>query len=133
MNLLELFPLNPKKRGVREMCTDDFEHPIVFVERFWRWRDSLFVVASRILRDPKAATCAVEACFRRACQNPPKFTSDGEFGSWVLRLLVDEALQARRCRRWAPKGYGHQAFAPRGALVSQRPWLDDFWCLETTV
>jgi DNA-directed RNA polymerase specialized sigma24 family protein len=99
MDLLELFPLKPCNQDGLGVCADDFlEHPIVFVERFWKWRDSLFLVAHRVLGDWKAATEVVEACFRRACSEPPKFASEGEFGSWLLRILIDESLQERQRR-----------------------------------
>jgi DNA-directed RNA polymerase specialized sigma24 family protein len=133
MNLLELFPWESKNQGCENSCTDDLlEHPIVFVERFWQWRDSLYVVAYRVLNDARAATDAVEACFRKACQNPPKFASDGAFGSWLLRILLKEALQVRRRRKFAPKGFCHHAVttaADQAAALAQG--IDDLWCLET--
>ena len=45
MSLLELFACGRKnKEG--ELCSENsLEHPIVFMERFWKWRDSLYVVA----------------------------------------------------------------------------------------
>jgi DNA-directed RNA polymerase specialized sigma24 family protein len=135
MNLLELFPWKSKNEGRESLCADEsLEHPIVFVERFWQWRDSLFVVACRVLGDAKAATDTVEACFRNACQRPPKFQSDGAFGSWLLRVLLDEAFQARGRRRFVPKGFCPQSVVTKaGKGIVARPWVDDFWCLETTV
>jgi hypothetical protein len=38
------------------------------------------------------AACAVENCRRKASRNPPAFQTEGAFGSWVLRLVIDEAL-----------------------------------------
>jgi DNA-directed RNA polymerase specialized sigma24 family protein len=106
MNLLELFLSKSKNEGRESLCADEsLEHPIVFVERFWQWRNSLLVVACRVLGDAKAATDTVEACFRKACQRPPKFESDGAFGSWLLRVLLDEAFQVRRRRRVCSQGF----------------------------
>ncbi|HTZ32416.1 MAG TPA: sigma factor [Methylomirabilota bacterium] len=134
MDLLQLFPLNPEKEERGECCADDFlEHPIVFVERFWKWRESLFLVAHRVLGDRKAATDAVELCFRRSCANPPKFVSDGAFGSWVLRIVIDESLQERRRRRWAPKGHCHQTLTRVTGREEMLRQLDDFWCLDTSL
>ncbi|PWU09190.1 MAG: hypothetical protein C5B47_03715 [Verrucomicrobia bacterium] len=137
MNWLALFGLhsqNPAEvtgdKGLDELV----EHPIVFVERFWKWRDSLYVVALRMLHDPHDATQVVEACFRRACPKPPKFSSDGAFGSWLLRLLIDEAVKARAERRRASKLKRQQYFAslPQAAH-SKSEFRDEFWCLETAL
>jgi DNA-directed RNA polymerase specialized sigma24 family protein len=132
MNLFERFPRKSKTEEPENSCTDDLlEHPIVFVERFWQWRDSLYVVAYRVLGDVRAATDTVEACFRKACQRPPKFESDGAFGSWLLRILLEEALQVRRRRRFAPKGFSHHAVTAADQAAALGQGLDDLWCLET--
>ena len=132
MNLLGLFAFKSSNR--EEPCSDDvLEHPIVFVERFWQCRDSLFLVACRILEDKRAAHEAVEACFRRACQNPPKFGCQGEFGGWLLRILINEAMEARRSRKRAQKSPCRQTLinspAQADALLQ---CMDEFWCLPTT-
>jgi DNA-directed RNA polymerase specialized sigma24 family protein len=108
------------------------EHPIVFVERFWKWRNSLFLVACRILGDSNSATEVVEVCFRKACRKPPKFESDGAFGSWLLRVLIDEALQARVARQRAGNVMRHKLLPkmPR-AMTCKLKFMDEFWCLET--
>jgi len=117
MDVFDRFPLNP--RSAADRC---LEHPIIFVERFWRWRDTLFVLAVRLLGDRRAASDAVEACFRKNCHHPPKFASDGAFGSWIVRALFDEALLARRQMQTVSR----QSIARAG-------WADDFACLNTTV
>jgi len=133
MNLLELFPWKSKNEERENSCAGDLlEHPIVFVERFWQWRDSLYVVAYRVLGDARTATDAVEACFRKACQRPPKFESDGAFGSWLLRLLLEEALQVRRRRKFVPKGFcRHAVTKPASQAAALEQGIDDLWCLET--
>ncbi|HVM75181.1 MAG TPA: sigma factor [Candidatus Saccharimonadales bacterium] len=134
MNLLQLFPLKSEDRCGTGLCADDFlEHPIVFVERFWKCRDSLMLVAYRVLGDRKAATAVVESCFRRACSEPPRFASEGAFGCWLLRILIEESLQERRRRRWAPKGHCHQSFTGAAACDGALGHLDDFWCLDNSV
>ena len=61
-------------------------------ERLQRWRPSLHLVACRILPDPEMAAYAVENCLRKATRNPPRLGSRGAFGSWIMRLLISEAL-----------------------------------------
>ena len=71
------------------------EHPKVFEERFWQCHDSLFFIACRVLGSARGADEVVQDCFLKASRNPPRFESDGDFGSWVLRILIDEALLTR--------------------------------------
>ena len=131
MDLLELFPLRSCNQDGVGLCADDFlEHPIIFVERFWKWRDSLFLVAHRVLGDWKAATEVVEACFRRTCSEPPKFASEGEFGSWLLRILIDESLQERQRR--TVKLHCYQSLTGMVRPGGNLRRLDDFWCLDTS-
>jgi DNA-directed RNA polymerase specialized sigma24 family protein len=61
-------------------------------ERFLRCHKALHFIARRILADSEMAACAVENCWLKASRNPPGFESEGAFGSWVLRLLINEAL-----------------------------------------
>jgi hypothetical protein len=68
------------------------EYPGVFNDRFARSCSLLHFTACRILDCPAGAELAVRNCWRRASRNPPRFTHDGEFRSWLVRLLIDEAL-----------------------------------------
>jgi hypothetical protein len=68
------------------------EHPGVFNDRFARSRSLLHFTACRVLGDPERAELAVRNCWRRASRNPPGFRHDGAFRSWLVRLLIDEAL-----------------------------------------
>jgi DNA-directed RNA polymerase specialized sigma24 family protein len=68
------------------------EHTAVFRDRFARSCSLLHFIACRILRDPERAQLAVRNCWVRASRNSPIFGNDGEFRSWLLRLLIDEAL-----------------------------------------
>jgi DNA-directed RNA polymerase specialized sigma24 family protein len=61
-------------------------------ERFPRCHKALHLIARRILADSEMAACAVENCWLKASRNPHGFESEGAFGSWVLRLLINEAL-----------------------------------------
>jgi len=58
-----------------------------------RYRALLYFVASRVLEDRQGAEEAVENCLLAATRNPPTFESEGAFRSWLLRILIDEALQ----------------------------------------
>jgi DNA-directed RNA polymerase specialized sigma24 family protein len=68
------------------------EHPTVFNARFWRGYRILHFIACRILGGPERAERAVENCWHTASRRPPRFESEGEFRSWLLRVLIDEAL-----------------------------------------
>ena len=68
------------------------EHPEVFNDRFAQSRSLLHFTACRILSRPADAELAVRNCWRRASRNPPWFRHDGAFRSWLVRLLIDEAL-----------------------------------------
>jgi len=58
-----------------------------------RYRGLLYFVASRVLEDRQGAEEAVENCLLAAIRNPPTFDSEGAFRSWLIRILIDEALQ----------------------------------------
>jgi DNA-directed RNA polymerase specialized sigma24 family protein len=58
-----------------------------------RYRGLLYFVASRVLEDRQGAEEAVENCLLAATRNPPTFDCEGAFSSWLLRILIDEALQ----------------------------------------
>ena len=68
------------------------EDQAVFHDRFARSRSLLHFTACRVLGSPERAELAVRNCWRRASRNPPRFGNDGAFRSWLLRLLIDEAL-----------------------------------------
>ena len=87
------FDLEAGIQGARATVSETSqENSMLFEDRFWLWRDSLFFIAYRVLGDGRAATEAVENCFLAASRNAPKFASDGAFGSWILRILIDEAV-----------------------------------------
>jgi len=95
MRSLKLFAsdLEEDNSGVRATGPETSKETLMsFEERFWLWRDSLFFIAYRVLGDAKLATEAVENCFLTASRNAPTFASDGAFGSWILRILIDEAV-----------------------------------------
>jgi DNA-directed RNA polymerase specialized sigma24 family protein len=64
----------------------------LFDRRFWRCRRLLQFIACRILNDPEQAKKAVENCWLSASARAPHFEYEGAFRSWLLRVLIDEAL-----------------------------------------
>ena len=63
-----------------------------FERRFSKNRNLIAFVARRVLDSQDEAEAAVKECFKTASHNPPVFTSDGAFRSWILRMVIDEAL-----------------------------------------
>jgi DNA-directed RNA polymerase specialized sigma24 family protein len=71
------------------------EDPVEFQLRFWRTCRMLHFIACRVLGGPEWAQEAVENCWYTASQGPPHFEYESEFRSWLLRVLIDEALALR--------------------------------------
>ena len=82
-----------------------------FDERFVWSRSLLHFAACRVVGDPKRAELAVQNCWRRTASNPPRFGHDGAFRSWLLRILINEALAIRRSATFlnTSSGRGHAA------------------------
>src|SRR5215469_11302146 len=81
------------------MMTNDFinigslaEDPAVFHARFWRFYRLQHFIACRVLGNPERADDAIDNCWRRASRNAPRFEYEGAFRSWLIRVLIDEAL-----------------------------------------
>ena len=72
------------------------EDPAVFGERFWCCHRLLHFIACRVLGGPERADDAIENCWLTASRNPPRFEYEGAFRSWLLRVLIDEALAILR-------------------------------------
>ena len=64
-----------------------------FTMWFSRCRKTLLFLASRILNGSERAERAVENCRIRASRNPPGFGTEGNFRSWITRILIEEALR----------------------------------------
>ena len=82
------------------------------------------LIVSQILEDPESVEEAVESCLSIARSTVRSFRTRGEFGSWILRLAIDEA--SRMVRR----NESHLRRGPTSALLSneaanwQQWWLD---------
>jgi hypothetical protein len=83
------------------------EQPAIFVERFLRAYRLLDCIACRVLCDKKRAQIAIHNCWQTASCNPPHFEYEGAFRSWLVRVLIDEAL-----------GILHESQGERGATVA---------------
>ena len=87
--------------GEKAVRRKDREDLLEFDARFWRGYRLLLFIACRILGGPEQAEKAVENCWHAASRNPPQFEYEGEFRSWLLRVLIDEALALLRESRSA--------------------------------
>jgi DNA-directed RNA polymerase specialized sigma24 family protein len=56
----------------------------------------LHFVAGRVLGGPERTEDVVENCWLKASRNPPRFEYEGAFRSWLVRVLIDEALAILR-------------------------------------
>lgn len=75
--------------------TTQTDHAESFDARFSRYRRLLLFLAARVLGGPECADEAVGNCWRSASRNPPRFNYDGAFCSWLVRILINEALAIR--------------------------------------
>jgi|HubBroStandDraft_6_1064221.scaffolds.fasta_scaffold1929699_1 DNA-directed RNA polymerase specialized sigma24 family protein len=75
-----------------EPCPSPQDHLAKLYERFWRCRGPLQFTACLILGGTDEAERAVEHCWLRASRNSPHFEREGEFRSWLLRVLINEAV-----------------------------------------
>ena len=80
----------------RNYKTTQRDEAAAFDARFSRYRRLLRFVATRVLDGPERADEAVGNCWLSASRNPQRFEYDSAFGSWLLRILIDEALTIRR-------------------------------------
>jgi Sigma-70 region 2 len=63
-----------------------------------RYRSTLSLVAYRVLGDQHLVEDAVQRCLLSASRNVPQFENEGAFRSWLVRVLIDEALLILRER-----------------------------------
>jgi DNA-directed RNA polymerase specialized sigma24 family protein len=68
----------------------------VFHARFFRCYRLLRFIASCVLGGAEGTRESVQNCWLTASRNPPKFEHEGAFRSWLLRIVLDEALAIRR-------------------------------------
>ena len=68
------------------------ENPEALDVLFSRYRRVLYRIAYRVLENHEKAEDAVQNCLLAASCNVPRFDSEGAFRSWLVRVLIDEAL-----------------------------------------
>jgi DNA-directed RNA polymerase specialized sigma24 family protein len=68
------------------------EDPDKFRTRFCRCQRLLHFIACRVLGGPERAEAVIDNCWLKASRNPPRFEYEGAFRSWLVRVLIDEAL-----------------------------------------
>ena len=74
------------------------EDPSIFAQRFSRSYQFLHLIACRLLGVEDRVPLAIKNCWRSASRNPPYFEYEGAFRSWLVRVLIDEALAIlRKC------------------------------------
>jgi DNA-directed RNA polymerase specialized sigma24 family protein len=72
------------------------EQSAIFVQRFLRSYRILNFIACRVLGDEDKAIVAIQNCWLNASRIPPHFEYEGAFRSWLVRILIDEALAILR-------------------------------------
>ena len=88
----------------------DWDKKERFVHECLRYRALLYQIAERILHEPKGAEQAVNRCLTLATRVPDKNQPAGEFRSWLLRILIDEALIIRRKRMGQEESFANGVF-----------------------
>src|SRR5262249_30413301 len=86
-------------RFLQERCTE-------FDARFSRCYGLLQFVARRILGRTEGVADVIENCRVRASQSSLDFEQEGAFRSWLVRVLIDEALAVLRKNRAANLNVG---------------------------
>ena len=72
------------------------DHSEMFDIRFSRSLGVLRFTACRVLGGTGGADLAIRNCWLVASRNAPSFVSEGAFRSWLVRVLIDEAVSILR-------------------------------------
>jgi DNA-directed RNA polymerase specialized sigma24 family protein len=75
-----------------ETRSKSHEHLEALDVLFSRYRRVLYRIAHRVLENHEDARDAVQNCLLAASCNVSRFDSEGAFRSWLVRVLIDEAL-----------------------------------------
>jgi hypothetical protein len=81
--------------------SDSQEDPVILAARFSRCYRLLHFIGRRVLGGPEGVEDAIDNCWFTVSRNPPRFEAEGAFRSWLLRVLIDEALAILRKNRAA--------------------------------
>jgi DNA-directed RNA polymerase specialized sigma24 family protein len=78
--------------GEKNVISKNQELREEFEGRFSRCRNSLYFLAWGALGNVGEAEEVMENCDHKARREARRFTSDGEFGSWMIRILINEIV-----------------------------------------
>jgi DNA-directed RNA polymerase specialized sigma24 family protein len=78
------------------------QNPWEFYDRFTRSRPLLYLIAGIVLGESEETEEAVQNCCRTASTSPLRFKRGNAFHSWLLRVLIDEALLILSRRKDSP-------------------------------
>jgi len=98
----------------------------LFQLRFSRCRQLLRFIATRVLGGSERVEDAIENCWRTVSPNPLHFEHESAFRSWLLRVLIDEALAIRNHNQEAPRVEVHPRrdfFGARDLSQENKMWL----------
>ncbi len=101
------------------MIAKNQEQRAEFEGRFSRCRNSLYFLAWGALGSVGEAEQAMENCYRKARSQPKRFASDGEFGSWMIRLLINEIVLVANRRPPDASEWREAECREAGAITAQ--------------
>jgi RNA polymerase sigma factor (sigma-70 family) len=88
--------MNPHSESIPESSVETLRisqvTPTTFETLFSRYRRVLYFVSYRILNNHQDAEEAVQNCLLSASNKVPRFEHECNFRSWLLRVLIDDAL-----------------------------------------
>jgi DNA-directed RNA polymerase specialized sigma24 family protein len=91
--------------GTEQPASGEQDRLDQFAHWFPRCRSTLYFIASLILGSSVGTEDAVRRCRIKAARNLRNFESEGFFRSWIVRILINEALSI--LYRNAPKRLRH--------------------------
>jgi DNA-directed RNA polymerase specialized sigma24 family protein len=96
---VEQFDLRVGSRPLKPDGESSEDIQSTFELQFSRSCELLHFIACRILNCVQEAEQAVKNCRLAASRNPPRFSSEGAFRSWLVRILIDEATLLLRTKQ----------------------------------
>src|SRR5258708_12703853 len=94
---------------------------------FSKYRRLLYSLASRVLHSHEEAEDAVQSSSLLAFCKLPSFRHDGAFRSWLVRILVNEAVSILRQRKNRLARFSEPSASPEVREIAERlpsPWPD---------
>jgi DNA-directed RNA polymerase specialized sigma24 family protein len=91
----------------------------LFQFRFLRCYGLLHFIACCVLGRAERTEDVIERCRLKASGTPARFEYEGAFRSWLLRVLIDEAVVV--LRRSQEEEQGYDTLGQRGDPIPQSP------------